>query len=104
MKSSLMSKNIRRLGLILVLLAAPTLPSPASFAADKKKPPSAAAASKTEPMLSPEEFRKQEDWRASIPSVPQPKKGCFTAKFPSKEWQEVPCVPGPDYPAPPRAE
>ena len=103
MKSSLISKNIRRLGLILVLLAAATLPSPASFAAEQKKPPSAAAASKTEPMLSPEEFRKQEDWRASIALVPRPKKGCFTAKFPSLEWQEIPCVNGPEYPMPPRS-
>lgn len=102
MKSSLISKNIGRLGLILALLAAATLLSPASFAADKKKPPSAAAASKTEPMLSSEEFRKQEDWRASIALVPQTKKGCFIAKFSSKEWQEVPCVPKPDYPMPPR--
>jgi hypothetical protein len=101
MKFSLISKNIRRLGLISVFLATATLPWSASFAAGKNKPPSVAA-SKAEPMLSPEEFRKQEDWRASILLVPQPKKGCFTAKFPSKEWKEVPCVPGPDYPMPPR--
>ena len=102
MKSSLNSKNIRGLELILLMLAAVILSSPPSFAADKAKPLSAAAAIKSEPMLSAEDFRKQEDWRNSIALVPQPKKGCYTAKFPSKEWQEVPCVPGPDYPMPPR--
>ena len=101
MKSSLDAKRITRLGLILMLSAAPLL-STASFAVDNEKPSSEAATNKSEPMLSAEEFRKQEDWRNSIALVPQPKKGCFTAKFPSKEWQEIPCVPGPDYPMPPR--
>jgi hypothetical protein len=53
-------------------------------------------------MLSPEEYRRQEDWRASMSSTRPPRKGCFTAKFPSKEWQEVPCVPSPDHPMAPR--
>ena len=101
MKSSLDSKRISRLGLILMLSAGPLL-STGSLAADNEKPSSEAATNKSEPMLSAEEFRKQEDWRNSIALVPQPKKGCFTAKFPSKEWQEIPCVPGPDYPMPPR--
>ncbi len=102
MEFSSISKNIGRLGLISVFLATAILPWSASSAAEKKRPQSAAAASKAEPMLSPEEFRRQEDWRAFMSSVPPPKKGCFTAKFPSKEWQEVPCVPGPAYPMPPR--
>lgn len=102
MKFSLISKNIRRLALISVFLATANLPWSASVAAEKKKPPSAATALKAEPRLSPEEFRRQEDWRASMQLVPPPKKGCFTAKYPSKVWQEVPCVPGPDYPMPPR--
>ena len=101
MKSSLDSKRISRLGLIL-MLSAGSLSSTASFAADNEKPSSEAATNKSEPMLSAEDFRKQEEWRNSIALVPQPKKGCFTAKFPSKEWQEIPCVPGPDYPMPPR--
>jgi len=102
MKSFLTSKNICNPWMFFVLFAAGIVLSPASFAADKKKPPVAAATAKTEPMLSPEEFRNQEEWRTSIALAPPPKKGCFTAKFPSKEWQEVPCVPGPDYPMPPR--
>jgi hypothetical protein len=101
MKFSLDSKRISRLGLILMLSAGP-LSSTASFAADNEKPSSEAATNKSEPMLSAEDFRKQKDWRNSIALVPQPKKGCFTAKFPSKEWQEIPCVSGPDYPMPPR--
>src|SRR3984893_13780445 len=102
MKSSLDSKRISRLGLIL-MLSAGSLSSTASFAADNEKPSSEAPTNKSEPMLSAEDFRKQEEWRNSIALVPQPKKGCFTAKFPSKEWQEIPCVPGPDYPMPPRS-
>ena len=101
MKFSLASKNILKLGLISIFVTTATLPWSASYAAGKKKAPAAAAA-KVEPMLSPEEYRKQEDWRAFMSSVPQPKKGCFTAKYPSREWKEVPCVPGPDYPMPPR--
>src|SRR4051794_39462613 len=94
---------IRKVGVIVVLLAAAIPYTPSAFAADKKAPPSAAVTSRPEPMLSPEEFRKQKDWRDSIALVPHPKKGCFTAKYPLKEWQEVPCVPGPDYLMPPRA-
>ena len=101
MNSSLNSKRLSRLGLLLMLSAGP-LSSTVSFAADNAKPSSEAAINKSEPMLSAEDFRKQEDWRNSIALVPQPKKGCFTARFPSKEWQEIPCVPGPDYPMPPR--
>jgi len=81
MKFSLGFKSISRLGLIIMLSAAP-LSSTASFAADNEKPSSEAATNKSEPMLSAEDFRNQEDWRNSIALVPQPKKGCFTAKFP----------------------
>ena len=94
---------------VLALIMAALLVTSTSFAADKAKPkakPAAAAATavdKPEPVLSAEEFRQQADWRAKILAVPQPKKGCFTAKFPSLEWQEIPCVAGPNYPMPPRS-
>jgi hypothetical protein len=52
--------------------------------------------------LSPEEARLREEWRISMAQVPLPKKGCFEASYPSKEWREVPCTTGPDYPMPPR--
>ncbi len=31
-------------------------------------------------------------WRSSMKQVVVPKEGCFTANYPSTEWQEVPCV------------
>jgi hypothetical protein len=37
-------------------------------------------------------------WRATIVRIPRPKPGCFKATYPSTEWQEVPCVPGPNRP------
>jgi hypothetical protein len=87
-------------GLALYLLLMP-LANPAS-AATKAKPRPAAATNATPP-LSTEEFKRQEEWRNTITTKPQPKKGCFTAKFPSLEWQEIPCVNGPKYPMPPRS-
>ena len=95
----------------LALIIAALLVTSTSFAADKAAPAAkanppaaaAAAADKPEPMLSPEEYRQQADWRAKMAATPHPKKGCFTAKYPSLEWQEVPCVNGPDYPMPPRS-
>ena len=103
MKKSLPLKTIRRLGATCLMLAASALIATSVLAAEKSKPPAAVADQKTEPMLSADEFRKQETWRNEIAKVPQPKKGCFTAKFPAKEWQEVPCVATPDYPMPPRS-
>jgi hypothetical protein len=87
-------------GLALFLLLMP-LANPAS-AASKARPRPAAATTATPP-LSAEEFKRQEEWRNAIATKPQPKKGCFTARFPSLEWQEIPCVKGPDYPMPPRS-
>ena len=34
--------------------------------------------------------------------IPLPKKGCFEATYPSKEWREVPSVKAPPYPMLPR--
>ncbi|MDQ5846734.1 MAG: hypothetical protein M3539_15715 [Acidobacteriota bacterium] len=42
------------------------------------------------------------DWRVSMAQVPLPKQGCFQSSYPSREWQEVTCTTGPDYPMPPR--
>jgi hypothetical protein len=51
--------------------------------------------------LSPEESRLREEWRGSMAQVPLPKKGCFTASYPSKEWQPVACTTTPNYPMSP---
>jgi hypothetical protein len=48
--------------------------------------------------LSREEQQKREEWRDELSQIPHPKKGCFTAAYPSKEWQEVPCTTTPPYP------
>src|SRR5690348_11693685 len=65
-------------------------------------PPRSTADNHSPGRLTPEEFKRQEEWRSNIAKKPQPKKGCFTTKYPSLEWQEIPCVNGPDYPMPPR--
>lgn len=33
----------------------------------------------------------QENWRRAILATPRPKKGCFTASYPEKQWREVQC-------------
>ena len=40
-------------------------------------------------------------WRAGMAHVPLPRKGCFTAAYPSAEWQEIPCRTAPQLPYPP---
>jgi hypothetical protein len=40
-------------------------------------------------------------WRAALLKIRQPKKGCFTASYPSLTWHEVPCVTAPLRPYPP---
>ena len=52
--------------------------------------------------LSPEELKARGDWRFAMAQVPLPKRGCFQGSYPNPEWREVTCVPGPDYPMPPK--
>ncbi len=52
--------------------------------------------------ISPEELHRRESWRGFIRVTPRPKAGCFTATYPSTEWQEVPCVTPPPYPMLPK--
>ena len=33
----------------------------------------------------------REDWRRLMARTPFPKSGCYTAAYPSTQWQEVPC-------------
>jgi hypothetical protein len=47
----------------------------------------------------PPSAQSREAWRAEMS---RPKKGCFTASYPSTEWQEVPCGPPSRYPNQPR--
>ncbi|TPL49566.1 VWD domain-containing protein [Mesorhizobium sp. B2-4-6] len=75
--------------------------SGASAAAETTKP-AAATASQATTAVSPEERARQIDWRNAMAQVPQPKKGCFKAEYPSREWQEITCTETPNYPQPPR--
>src|SRR2546422_9373317 len=82
MNASLPAKifNVIPKGLALFLVLMP-LANPASAAAKAKPRP--AAATNVIPLLPAEEFNRQEEWRNAITTKPQPKKGFFTAKFPS---------------------
>jgi hypothetical protein len=50
---------------------------------------------------SPEELKQREDWRKSMSQHPNLKSGCFQAKFPSRQWEEVPCTYPPPLPLAP---
>jgi hypothetical protein len=52
---------------------------------------------------STEKARLLEAWRISMAQIPLPKKGCFEASYPSKEWREVPSTKARPYPMPPRS-
>jgi hypothetical protein len=67
-----------------------------TVSAQPAPPPSAPAApAQTErPALTP---AGRDDWERSLSRTPL-KKGCFTASYPSVEWQEVPCAPPPSHP------
>lgn len=77
--------------LLLSVCSVPHAHAQASTPPSGRQPPSA-------------ELRRQwEDYRVAMAQVAPPKKGCFTASFPSREWREIACVPAPDYPMLPRA-
>jgi len=44
----------------------------------------------------------REAWRKAMVRTPLPKKGCFTASYPNKAWQEVPCSTAPVIPPRPQ--
>ena len=103
MTMSVVYRSLQGLGLALTILLGLTGLAPSAVAAESRRPLSAAAAARPIPMLSARQFRRQENWRATIATVPQSKKGCFTAKYPSTQWQEVQCVAAPKQPMPPRS-
>jgi hypothetical protein len=63
--------------------------------------PKATAAVPTE-SLSPDEVKARRDWHEAMKQVPPPKKGCFQASYPDKQWKEVQCTTPPPYPGIPR--
>src|SRR5271167_4651274 len=52
--------------------------------------------------LSADEMKARRDWHESMKQVPPPKKGCFQASYPDKQWKEVQCTTPPPYPGMPR--
>lgn len=50
----------------------------------------------------PTNVEQQRQFQKDIAKVPPPKKGCFEATYPNREWHEVPCKPAPPYPYLPR--
>ena len=58
----------------------------------------AAVVQKVPERLSPEELKRREPWRKAMLAIPLPKKGCFTAIYPDRQWREVPCRPSTPHP------
>lgn len=52
-------------------------------------------------VLSPEELKRREEWRALMARRSLPKKGCFTSSYPSTQWKEIPCGAPSKFPNPP---
>ncbi|HXW29579.1 MAG TPA: hypothetical protein VEK55_09450, partial [Xanthobacteraceae bacterium] len=44
----------------------------------------------------------RENWRKAILATPRPRKGCFTAAYPERQWREEPCKTPPTVPYLPR--
>jgi hypothetical protein len=65
-------------------------------------PASAPATTTTPGTNSTEQARILKAWRISMAHIPLPKKGCFEASYPSKEWREVPSANVPQHPMRPR--
>jgi len=90
--------------MLLIGLSCAFASSAASQTPPKASPhkPAASAPGATEEQVSPEEKRVRKDWNDTMQRKAAPKKGCFTADYPSTDWKEVPCVKAPNLPAPPR--
>ena len=56
-----------------------------------KKPASKGAAA-AQKEVSVEEKQRRKEWSDGMLRKAAPKKGCFTADYPSTEWKEVRCV------------
>ena len=60
-----------------------------------QQPPTQAAPAQPDGAVPP---AARDEWEKTLARTPLPKKGCFTASYPSAEWQEVPCVSPPSHP------
>jgi hypothetical protein len=75
--------------------AASTQPAPAPVTHNQRP-----AQENTQP--SSEEAANREAWRKSMAQHPLPKKGCFKASYPNREWKEVACQAPSKFPNPPQ--
>jgi hypothetical protein len=60
--------------------------------------PTQAAPAQPDRPASPVPPAARDEWERALARTPLPKMGCFTASYPSVEWQEVPCVSPPSHP------
>jgi VWD domain-containing protein len=90
---TLLSNSLKKCfgGYLGILVGAFLAVAPWSLAASAQ--PDAA----TSPSVTPSD-QEREDFHKSMSRIPLPRKGCFVAQYPSKTWQEVPCVSPPSHP------
>lgn len=88
-------KSFRSIAVQTLLI--PSLVFLFSFSSAAQPAKSSAKASTTSRRAALEEKARKE-WQKQIAKVPVPKKGCFTANYPDKQWKEVPCGPPSKYP------
>jgi hypothetical protein len=72
---------------LILLAAAPTL----VFAQDTTQPPIARPPAPQAPGSQATTTLTRDTWRRTMARTPFPKAGCYTASYPSTQWQEVPC-------------
>ncbi|MGF6782199.1 VWD domain-containing protein [Paraburkholderia sp. GAS334] len=85
-------KSVRTLAVTLLVMLLPVFLSSYAGAAEPS-----ANATETSPRPAPEE-KALKEWQKEIAKIPAPKKGCFTATYPARQWKEVPCGPPSKYP------
>jgi hypothetical protein len=93
--------NARVIAALILILSAAVMAFIAASPYAVAQPPTAPSTQAATAPLSPEELRLRKEWQEAISKVPLPKKGCFSASYPDKEWKEVPCGAPSKYPNPP---
>src|SRR5216684_359924 len=58
-------------------------------------PAAPAAPERTRQAAASPDGRTFDGWRTFMNRILPPRKGCFTATYPSATWQEIPCAAGP---------
>ena len=79
-------KSFRSIAVAMLLILPPMFGCSLAAAQESPKPEASAASSR-----STSEEKARQEWQKEIAKVPVPKKGCFTAAFPDRQWKEVPC-------------